>query len=165
MAFTDELGGVAWATGSVLRGNSAGEHRSRGEFGCVAGGRRSVSVRADRDARGGRIAGAMPAGRSAGCATRCSAIPACLPSDFSVDVLNRNIRVPVRSDQTLLDALIEAGVDMIYDCQRGECGLCAVKVVEREGEIDHRDVFLNKDEKAEMAGFAPVSRVSRTGMR
>ncbi len=68
---------------------------------------------------------------------------------FSVEILNRGITVPVRSDQSLLDALIGAGVDMIYDCQRGECGLCAVKVLEREGEIDHRDVFFSPEEKAE----------------
>ena len=68
---------------------------------------------------------------------------------FTVDVLNRDISVPVRPDQTLLEALLGAGVEMIYDCQRGECGLCAVKVLEKDAEIDHRDVFLSADEKAE----------------
>jgi len=68
---------------------------------------------------------------------------------FTVDVLNRDISVPVRPDQTLLEALLGAGVDMIYDCQRGECGLCAVRVVEKDAEIDHRDVFLSANEKAE----------------
>lgn len=68
---------------------------------------------------------------------------------FTVHVLNRDISVPVRPDQTLLEALLGAGVDMIYDCQRGECGLCAVRVVEKDAEIDHRDVFLSADEKAE----------------
>ena len=81
---------------------------------------------------------------------------------FTVEVANRGIRVPVRSDQTLLDALIGAGVDMIYDCQRGECGLCAVKVLEREGEIDHRDVFLSSEQKAENSRMCScVSRLTR----
>lgn len=66
---------------------------------------------------------------------------------FSVDILNRGTRVEVGPDQTLLEALIGAGVDMIYDCQRGECGLCAVGVVDHDGEIDHRDVFLSPEEK------------------
>ena len=80
---------------------------------------------------------------------------------FVVDVLNRDISVPVRSDQTLLEALLGAGVDMIYDCQRGECGLCAVKVLDRDAEIDHRDVFLSPDEKAENHRMcACVSRLS-----
>lgn len=68
---------------------------------------------------------------------------------FTVDILNRDVSVEVRPDQTLLDALLGAGVHLIHDCQRGECGLCAVKVLERESEIDHRDVFLSPSEKAE----------------
>ena len=33
----------------------------------------------------------------------------------------------VRRNRTLLDALRDAGVDMMWDCLRGECGLCAVE--------------------------------------
>ncbi|SFZ86797.1 vanillate demethylase subunit B [Devosia enhydra] len=72
-----------------------------------------------------------------------------LEKPFTVEIANRGLSVAVRPDQTLLDALLGAGVDMIYDCQRGECGLCAVKVLEREAAIDHRDVFLSPEEKAE----------------
>ncbi|MGV3650883.1 MAG: flavin reductase family protein, partial [Devosia sp.] len=72
-----------------------------------------------------------------------------LEKPFTVEIANRGLSVPVRPDQTLLDALLGAGVEMIYDCQRGECGLCAVKVLERDAEIDHRDVFLSPEEKAE----------------
>ena len=68
---------------------------------------------------------------------------------FRVDIANHDLSVEVRPDETLPDALIGAGVDMVYDCQRGECGLCAVKVLERSGKIDHRDVFLSVEEKAE----------------
>ena len=68
---------------------------------------------------------------------------------FEVDVAGRGMAVTVRPDQTLLEALIGAGVEMIYDCQRGECGLCAVDVLEAEAAIDHRDVFLSPQERAE----------------
>eukprot|EP00873_Tetraselmis_striata_P031215 jgi/Tetstr1/451479/TSEL_038515.t1 len=68
---------------------------------------------------------------------------------FEVTVANRGVTVSVRPDQSLLEALMAAGVDMIYDCQRGECGLCAVDVVDRTGEIDHRDVFFSAEEKEE----------------
>jgi len=78
---------------------------------------------------------------------------------FVVDVLNKGISVSVPPDQTLLEALLEAGVDMIYDCQRGECGLCAVSVLDVDAEIDHRDVFLGAEEKAE--GHKMCSCVSR----
>ncbi len=78
---------------------------------------------------------------------------------FEVSVMNTGISVTVRPDQTLLGALQEAGVEMIYDCQRGECGLCAVGLVTREGEIDHRDVFFSEEEKRE--GHRMCSCVSR----
>lgn len=78
---------------------------------------------------------------------------------FTVEVLNRGITVPVRSDQTLLDALLGAGVEMIHDCRRGECGLCAVRVEARDGQIDHRDVFFSAEEKGE--GHRMCACVSR----
>ena len=50
-----------------------------------------------------------------------------------------------------LDAgvLNEAGHEVIGDCRRGECGVCAIDVVEVDGEIDHRDVFFSEDQKQE----------------
>jgi ferredoxin-NADP reductase len=39
--------------------------------------------------------------------------------------------------------LESCGADMMFDCRRGECGLCQVKVLGIEGVIDHRDVFLS----------------------
>ncbi len=69
---------------------------------------------------------------------------------FEVSVANKNVTVQVRPDQSLLDALIGAGVEMIYDCQRGECGLCAVQILELEGgTVDYRDVFFSDEEKHE----------------
>ena len=68
---------------------------------------------------------------------------------FSIEVQGLGRSVDVRPDQTLLEALLGAGVEMIYDCQRGECGLCAVDIIEHEGPIDHRDVFFSAEEKHE----------------
>jgi ferredoxin-NADP reductase len=52
----------------------------------------------------------------------------------------------VPADQTILDCLIEHGCDPLFDCKRGECGVCSTAVI--EGEIDHRDYFLSDAEKA-----------------
>ncbi|ADZ71284.1 PDR/VanB family oxidoreductase [Polymorphum gilvum] len=68
---------------------------------------------------------------------------------FEVEILNKNMTVVVPPDKTLLNALMDAGVEMIYDCQRGECGLCAVEIVEADAEVDHRDVFFSEEEKRE----------------
>ena len=56
-------------------------------------------------------------------------------------------RFTVAADQSLLDCLIDNGCDPMFDCKRGECGVCAVPVI--EGEIDHRDYVLSAREKAE----------------
>jgi len=66
---------------------------------------------------------------------------------FRVEVPSRRRIVDVPSDKSLLQALVDAGIDMVYDCQRGECGLCAVRILERDAEIDHRDVFFSPQEK------------------
>ena len=62
-------------------------------------------------------------------------------------VLNRSVqRLSVRSDQTLLAALREAGVPIASVCAEGVCGTCETTVI--AGEIDHRDQVLTDDEKA-----------------
>ncbi|RKE83462.1 PDR/VanB family oxidoreductase [Rhizobium sp. AG855] len=79
---------------------------------------------------------------------------------FEVEVAGTGRRVSVRADESMLDALMEAGVEMIYDCRRGECGLCAVGVVEASAAIDHRDVFFSAEERHGAAKMcACVSRV------
>jgi Ferredoxin len=74
-------------------------------------------------------------------------------------VRDAGCELTVRANRTLLDALRDEGVDMMWDCLRGECGLCAATVVGIEGELDHRDVFLSDDEKDE--GGAIITCVSR----
>ncbi len=67
--------------------------------------------------------------------------------DFTLKVPRHNLEVVVSSDSSLLDELEMAGIPAIYDCRRGECGLCVMDVIAIDGEIDHRDVFLSDDEK------------------
>lgn len=79
---------------------------------------------------------------------------------FEVEVQGLNKVIEVSKSQTLLAALEEAGVDMIFDCQRGECGLCAIDVVSADAPLDHRDVFFSDAEKSEGSKMcACVSRL------
>jgi ferredoxin-NADP reductase len=55
----------------------------------------------------------------------------------------QTLKVP--TDKTILQCLIDTGCDPMFDCQRGECGVCAVPVI--EGDIDHRDHVLTQAEK------------------
>jgi len=65
---------------------------------------------------------------------------------FEVELAQVGQRFTVPADQSILDCLIEHGCDPMFDCKRGECGVCAVPVL--EGEIDHRDYVLSAREKA-----------------
>lgn len=65
---------------------------------------------------------------------------------FEVVLAQSGKTCTVPADQTLLDCLIDQGCDPLFDCKRGECGVCAVPVL--EGEVDHRDHVLSASEKA-----------------
>lgn len=74
-------------------------------------------------------------------------------------------RIDVPADRSLLQVLGEHGIDAMADCERGECGLCAVDVLALEGDIDHRDVFFSAEEKhANRRLCACVSRVRGGGV-
>ena len=84
---------------------------------------------------------------------------------FWVSVPRQGVRVEVPADRSLLDVLAENGVEALYDCRRGECGLCAMDVVELHGEIDHRDVFLSEHEKRAASKLCVcVSRICGGGV-
>lgn len=67
---------------------------------------------------------------------------------FTVRIPRHDLSITVPADCTLLEALDAAGVQTLWDCKRGECGLCAMDVLAVDGEVDHRDVFLSAHEKA-----------------
>ncbi len=67
-----------------------------------------------------------------------------------------NKLIQVRPDQPLLAALREAGAPVHFDCCVGDCGTCAVKIL--EGEAEHRDHVLNDAQKAEGYMCVCVSR-------
>lgn len=65
--------------------------------------------------------------------------------DITIPRLDRIIKV--NANETILEALEKAGIAMIFDCRRGECGLCALPIIKTDGVIDHRDVFFSDEEK------------------
>ena len=69
--------------------------------------------------------------------------------DFTVAIPRFGIELRVPAHQTLLDALEQAGVEVMSDCRRGECGLCAVDILDCNAPIDHRDVFFSARQKDE----------------
>jgi ferredoxin-NADP reductase len=84
---------------------------------------------------------------------------------FSVSVPRHHLTVTVPANRSLLEVLELNGVQMLSDCRRGECGLCAIDVLAVDGEIDHRDVFFSADEKRSNQRLcACVSRVCGGGI-
>ena len=65
-----------------------------------------------------------------------------------VVVLNKSGKeIGVAAGQTILQALIEQGVNIAYSCEEGICGACETRVI--EGIPDHRDMILTDQERQE----------------
>ena len=80
---------------------------------------------------------------------------------FDAVLRDSGLTVRVARDQTLLQALTAAGVDVPCDCNEGLCGTCEVAVI--EGEIDHRDKVLSRTERAANNRMMACSSRARTG--
>ena len=66
---------------------------------------------------------------------------------FEVEISGTGQVFTIPAGKTIVEVLEEAGVDVMYDCQRGDCGICQTDVL--EGVPDHRDVVLSDEERAE----------------
>ncbi|AME28415.1 MULTISPECIES: PDR/VanB family oxidoreductase [Burkholderiaceae] len=77
-------------------------------------------------------------------------------SDFTVKLRASNVTLSVPANKSILDVMMEAGLDPLFDCRRGDCGVCTTQIV--EGEADHRDICLSTTDR-ERGAFCPcVSR-------
>ena len=64
---------------------------------------------------------------------------------FTVDLADSGLTLTVGADQSLLQALRAAGVDVPSDCEEGLCGTCECSVL--AGDPDHRDRVLTRAER------------------
>lgn len=66
---------------------------------------------------------------------------------FSLKLAKSGRTLQVPAGKTILDTLIDAGIEPPYSCREGICGTCETAVL--EGEPEHRDLVLSDAEKAE----------------
>jgi ferredoxin-NADP reductase len=78
---------------------------------------------------------------------------------FSVRLARTGVELPVEPEQSVLEVMRSAGVDVLTDCEEGICGSCETHVL--EGEVDHRDFVLTSQERQQMdCMMVCVSRAS-----
>jgi ferredoxin-NADP reductase len=111
----------------------------------------AVRERADRDAIGSRLRYEL--------FEPLEPDPAHEPDDagFEVVLARTGLTLTVGPDKTILECMIENGVQVFTDCEEGICGTCEIGVL--EGEVEHRDDVLSAEEKE--AGRSMMVCVSR----
>lgn len=65
---------------------------------------------------------------------------------FEVEIQETGAIYTIPPGKTIIEVLEADGLDLMYDCQRGDCGICQTDVI--SGEPDHRDVVLSEAERA-----------------
>ncbi|MEE7493344.1 oxidoreductase [Methylobacterium oryzae] len=86
-------------------------------------------------------------------------VPAASADDAALEVVlaRSGKSIIVAPGQTITDAMLAEGVEILTSCEQGVCGTCLTTVL--EGEPDHRDVYLSPSERS--AGKTMLPCVSR----
>ncbi|TXN30396.1 PDR/VanB family oxidoreductase [Lacisediminihabitans profunda] len=66
---------------------------------------------------------------------------------FTVHLAESGLDLVVPAGVSILDTVLEAGIDVMHDCAEGICGSCETAVL--SGTVDHRDFVLTDREKEE----------------
>lgn len=82
-----------------------------------------------------------------------TAAPTGTEAGFEVQLASSGRVIPVRPDQTVVQALAAAGVEVLVSCEQGVCGTCLTRVL--QGVPEHRDVYLSPEEQAANDQFTP----------
>ncbi|WP_140635310.1 PDR/VanB family oxidoreductase [Methylibium rhizosphaerae] len=84
------------------------------------------------------------------------------PADTGFDIQlarsKRTLQIP--ADKSVLQVLLDGGIDVAFSCESGVCGSCLTPVL--EGTPDHRDSYLTDAERAANDQFTPCCSRSKT---
>lgn len=88
--------------------------------------------------------------------------PVASSGEFTVELVKSGQRLTVTADQTVLQVLEAAGIDVPMSCGQGICGTCITRVL--GGEPDHRDMYLTGEEQDANDQFTPCCSRSKTAL-
>ena len=69
------------------------------------------------------------------------------PDTFQVKIASTGAVLDVPAEQSIVEVLWDAGIDVDTSCESGLCATCMTRYL--EGEPDHRDMVLDAEEQAE----------------
>ena len=79
---------------------------------------------------------------------------------FEVRLASSGKVVLIPRDQSVTEALLKAGVEVLTSCEQGVCGTCITRVL--EGVPDHRDLYFTPEEQAKNDQFTPCCSRSKS---
>jgi vanillate O-demethylase ferredoxin subunit len=82
--------------------------------------------------------------------------------EFQVKLASTGKIYRIAKDKTVLATLSEAGVPIPNMCQQGVCGTCLTRIL--HGEPDHRDSYLNDEDRMKNDRFLPCCSRARSAM-
>ncbi len=81
-------------------------------------------------------------------------------ASFEVKLASSGRVIKVGAEQTVIQALSAAGVEVQTSCEQGVCGTCLTRVI--EGIPDHKDMYLTPEEQAANDQFMPCCSRAKT---
>lgn len=64
---------------------------------------------------------------------------------FAIRLARTGVELPVEPEQSVLEVMRSAGVEVLTDCEEGICGSCETRII--AGEAEHRDFVLTSQER------------------
>jgi ferredoxin-NADP reductase len=74
-------------------------------------------------------------------------LPTAKKGGFTVELARSGTEYFIPEGETILNVLLDAGIDVDYSCELGICGACETRVI--SGTPEHRDSILSEEEQAE----------------
>lgn len=81
---------------------------------------------------------------------------------FKVKIASTGAVFEVPEDKTVVQVLLENGIEIAMSCEQGVCGTCLTKVL--EGTPDHRDFYMTDAEHAKNDQFTPCCSRSKSAL-